>query len=238
MSDFMRSSVIRDNAQPRTNVDQGLRKYLLNVYNYMALGLALTGMISVAVASSPNLLYAIYNSPLQWIVMLLPVGLAIFITARLDHLKASTAQMLFWVFAAAMGLSLSWIFLAYTGVSVAKVFFISAGTFAATSMYGYVTKTDLSRFGSFLFMGLIGLIIASVVNLFMRSSGFSYMISFVGVLLFVAMTAYDTQRIKSFYYATDSYEVATKKSILGALTLYMDFINLFVYMLRFLGDRR
>ncbi|MBN9344007.1 MAG: hypothetical protein BGO76_08275 [Caedibacter sp. 38-128] len=219
-------------------VDQGLRSYMLGIYNYMALGLSLTGLVATLVASSPALLQAIYGSPLQFVVMLAPVGFVFFLSFRLHAIQASTAQMLFWAYSGLMGLSLSWIFLAYTGASVAKVFFVTAGTFGAMSLYGYTTQKDLTGLGSFLLMGLIGLILASLVNIFVKSSAFEFVISAIGVLIFTGLTAYDTQVIKSEYIEGDDREIMMKKSIMGALRLYLDFINLFLHLLRFLGDRR
>ncbi len=233
-NEYMRT-VSRSRAE---NLDQGLRSYMLGIYNYMALGLGLTGLVASLVASSPALLQAIYGSPLHYVVMLAPVALVFFLSFRLHTLQASTAQMLFWTYAGLMGLSLSWIFLAYTGASVAKVFFITAGTFGAMSLYGYTTQRDLTGMGSFLFMGLIGLVLASLVNIFVKSSAFEFVLSVIGVLIFTGLTAYDTQVIKSEYIEGDDREIMMKKSIMGALRLYLDFINLFLHLLRFLGDRR
>ncbi|OJX09762.1 MAG: hypothetical protein BGO77_02580 [Caedibacter sp. 37-49] len=233
-NEYMRT-VSRSRAE---NLDQGLRSYMLGIYNYMALGLGLTGLVATLVASSPALLQAIYGSPLHYVVMLAPVALVFFLSFRLHKLQASTAQTLFWTYAGLMGLSLSWIFLAYTGASVAKVFFITAGTFGAMSLYGYTTQRDLTGMGSFLFMGLIGLVLASLVNIFVKSSAFEFVLSVIGVLIFTGLTAYDTQVIKSEYIEGDDREIMMKKSIMGALRLYLDFINLFLHLLRFLGDRR
>lgn len=233
-NEYMRT-VSRSRAE---NLDQGLRSYMLGIYNYMALGLGLTGLVATLVASSPALMQAIYGSPLHYVVMLAPVALVFFLSFRLHTLQASTAQMLFWTYAGLMGLSLSWIFLAYTGASVAKVFFITAGTFGAMSLYGYTTQRDLTGMGSFLFMGLIGLVLASLVNIFVKSSAFEFVLSVIGVLIFTGLTAYDTQVIKSEYIEGDDREIMMKKSIMGALRLYLDFINLFLHLLRFLGDRR
>ncbi len=238
MDKNFQQSVIRRVVNEQATVDAGLRAYLLRVYNYMALGLSLTGMVAFMVSTSPNLMYAIYSSPLQWVVMLAPVGFVFFLSFRIHSLQASTAQLLFWIYAGLMGLSLSWIFMAYTGVSIAKVFFITAGTFAAMSLYGYTTKRDLSRFGSFLIMGLIGILLASVVNIFLKSTSLEFAISLLGVAIFIGLTAYDTQNIKNSYYEFDSQETMSKKAIMGALQLYLDFINLFLYLLRFMGDRR
>lgn len=222
----------------RASVDSGLRAYMLKVYNYMTGGLALTGIIAFLTASSPALLHTIYNTPLMWVVMLAPLAFVFFLSFKIDSIKASTAQMLFWIYAAIMGLSLAFIFVAYTGESITRVFFITAGTFGAMSLYGYTTGTDLTRFGSFLFMGLIGIIIASVVNIFLGSSALQFAVSVIGVLVFTGLTAYDTQKIKSMYMDGLGYESSTKMAIMGALNLYLDFINLFLMLLRLFGDRR
>jgi uncharacterized protein len=219
------------------DIDVGLRQYMLSVYNYMTLGLVVTGLVAFAVSQSPQLIYAIYGTPLRWVVMLAPIGFALLFGFRIQQMKASTAQILYWAFAAVMGLSLSFIFLVYTGTSIARVFFIAAGTFAGTSLYGYTTKRDLTGFGSFLFMGLIGIVIASLVNLFLASSALQFAISVIGVLVFTGLTAYDTQRIKEMYAAGDLRDVSTKKAIMGAFQLYLDFINLFVMMLQLFGNR-
>ncbi|MBM3580536.1 MAG: Bax inhibitor-1/YccA family protein [Alphaproteobacteria bacterium] len=229
------------------HVDVGLRQHMLKVYNYMASGLTLTGMVAYAAGNSPavmNLLYAqgpagqLSPTILAWIVMLAPIGMVFFLAARIHAMQAQTAQTMFWVYSALMGLSLANIFLVFTGASIARVFFITAGTFAGMSLYGYTTKRDLSRFGSFLFMGLIGVLIAAVVNLFLASSALHFVVSVVGVLVFIGLTAYDTQEIKSIYLESDSTEVSSKKAILGALKLYLDFINIFVMLIQLFGERR
>jgi len=225
-------------SQATAIANEGLRSYMLSIYNYMTLGLGITGVVALLTASSQTMLEVIYTTPLRWVVMLAPLGFVFFFSARINRIQASTAQLLFWVFSAIMGLSLSFIFVLYTGTSVARVFFITAGTFAAMSIYGYTTKRDLTGLGSFMFMGLIGLIIASIVNLFLASSALEFMISVIGVLVFVGLTAYDTQKIKSSYHASDDDGTATKKAIMGALKLYLDFINLFLFLLRLLGNRR
>jgi FtsH-binding integral membrane protein len=220
-------------------VDVGLRQYMLQVYNYMASGVALTGIVAYLLASSPAVMNTIFGNPiLPWVVMLAPIGLALYFGARIHAMSFSTAQAIFWIFAALMGLSLSTVFLAYTGESIARVFFITAGTFGAMSLYGYTTKRDLSKFGSFLFMGLIGIIIASIVNIFIGSSALQFAISVIGVLVFVGLTAYDTQKIKEMYWESDDRETHGKKAVMGALNLYLDFINLFVMLLQLLGVRR
>ena len=219
-------------------IDEGLRAYMLRVYNYMASALALTGIVAMAVSTSPALMQAIFGTGLHWIVMLAPIGLVFFLSARIHKMSFGAAQATFWVYAGLMGLSLASIFLVYTGESIARTFFITAGTFGAMSLYGYTTKKDLSGWGSFLFMGLIGIIIASIVNIFMASTMMHFIISVIGVLVFVGLTAYDTQGIKETYNVSDSGEVMQKKAIYGALRLYLDFINLFLMLLRLFGARR
>jgi len=223
-------------------VDVGLRQYMLAVYNYMGLGLAITGVVAFAVASavmsSPAFAQTLYGTPLKWVVMLAPIGFVFFLSARIQTMSVGAAQLTFWLYAAVMGLSLASILLVFTGESVARVFFITAATFGAMSLYGYTTQRDLSQFGSFLFMGLIGIVIASLVNIFMASSALQFAISVIGVVVFVGLTAYDTQRIKEAYYGADASDVIAKKSIMGALTLYLDFINLFVMLMQLMGNQR
>jgi uncharacterized protein len=219
-------------------VDEGLRSYMLSVYNYMGLGLAITGLVAFLVASTPALYGPIFGTPLKWVVMLAPLGFVFFLGAKIRTMSVSAAQLTFWLFAAAMGLSLASIFLVFTGESIARVFFITAGTFGAMSLYGYTTKRDLSAWGSFLFMGLIGIIIAMLVNLFIASSALHFAISVIGVLVFTGLTAYDTQRIKEMYYELDGADVVTRKAIMGALSLYLDFINMFVMLLHLFGTTR
>ena len=219
-------------------VDVGLRAYMLRVYNYMCVALALTGAVAFYVSTSPTLLQAIYGTPLMWVVFLAPLGMVFFLSARIHKMSAGTAQTMFWIFAALVGLSLASIFIVYTGASVARVFFITAGAFAGLSLVGYTTKRDLSGMRTFLFRGVIGLVIAMVVNMFLGSSGLQLLISVVGVLIFAGLTAYDTQQIKLMYYEADSGEVATKKSIMGALRLYLDFLNMFIFLMHILGVAR
>lgn len=219
-------------------IDVGLRQYMLRVYNTMAGGLALTGLVAFLVASSPAAVQLLFGTPLKWVVMLAPIALVFFFSFKIESLKASTAQTIFWVYAGVMGASLATVFLVFTGASVARTFFVTAAAFAGLSLYGYTTKRDLSAFGTFLVMGLIGLIIASIVNIFLASSALQFVISAAGVLIFAGLTAWDTQKIKEMYWEADGAEVASKKAIMGALTLYLDFINLFMFMLQFLGVRR
>ena len=251
--DFNRNNILnRSTTAKRTVVmDEGLRAYMLKVYNYMATGVLLTGIIALlsfkmsvvtdasgAITGFTNLGNALFFSGLKWIVMLAPLGIVFYMSFGINKMSAAKAQTVFWIFAALMGLSLSWILLVYTKASIARVFFITSGTFGAMSIYGYTTKRDLTKLGSFLMMGLIGIIIASVVNIFMKSTMMYFVISILGVLIFVGLTAYDTQKIKNMYSASDTGELMGKKAVMGALTLYLDFINLFIMLLRLFGQRR
>ncbi len=242
--------VVNRGTATRVDVDQGLRNHMLRVYNWMTLGLALTGAVAFAVMNVDALaalFYQTVSTPrglapsltiLGWVVLFAPVALVFFMAFRIHAMKASTAQALFWFYAALMGASLAPVVAVYTGGSVAKVFFITSATFGAMSLYGYTTKADLTKFGSFLLMGLIGIILASIVNIFLQSNALGFAISILGLLIFVGLTAYDTQKIKEEYDASDDGEIAAKKGIMGALTLYLDFINIFMILLQFLGVRR
>ena len=227
--------------QSAAMIDEGLRAYMLKVYNLMALGLAITGIAAygtyLLAYSNPAFAQLIFASPLKWVIVLAPVALVFFMSFRIHTMSVSAAQTTFWVYAALMGLSLSSIFMVYTGASIVQTFFVTAASFGALSLYGYTTKRDLSAMGSFLIMGLFGLIIASLVNIFLASSALEFAISVIGVLLFAGLTAYDTQTIKESYYEADGADVAGRKAIMGALQLYLDFINLFLFLLRFLGNR-
>jgi hypothetical protein len=256
MSDYDRNVSARWGTAARTRtaeIDQGLRAYMVGVYNYMTLGLGLTGVVAfganmLAVSSVPTQyrigsIYltdfgaTLYGSPLRWVIMLAPLAFVFFFSFRIDRMSAASARNLFLAFAAAMGLSLSTILLVYTGTSVARAFFITAAAFGGLSFYGYTTKRDLSPIGSFLVMGLIGLVIASLVNLFVQSSAFQFGLSILSVLIFAGLTAWDTQAIKEMYFAGDGYEVQTKKSVNGALMLYLDFINIFQSLVYLTGNR-
>lgn len=231
-----------------TAYDVGLRAYMLKIYNYMASALALTGVVAMFAANSPAFVEAVYKvqnghvvgmSGLGWLIAIAPIGLVLWLGIGINRLSASAAQGIFWAYATLMGLSLSSIFLLYTGESVARTFFVTAGTFGAMSIYGYTTKRDLTGMGSFLMMGLIGLILASVVNIFMQSSALAFATSVIGVLIFVGLTAYDTQKLKDMYsQVAGNSEAMAKASVMGALNLYLDFINIFMYLLRFMGDRK
>jgi FtsH-binding integral membrane protein len=218
---------------------------MLKVYNLMALGLAITGVAAYlsfqfAFANGELTAFgqAIYVSPLKWVVILAPLALVFFLSFRINTMTVAAAQTTFAVYAALVGLSLSSIFLIYTGQSVVQTFFVTAASFGALSLYGYTTKRNLSAMGSFLIMGLFGLIIASIVNIFLASSAVQFAISVLGVLIFAGLTAYDTQRIKELYLEADDVAVAGRKAIMGALTLYLDFINLFMFLLQFMGNRK
>ena len=219
-------------------VDEGLRAYMLRVYNYMASGVLLSGIVAFLIASSPAAIHVVFGTPLKWVVMLAPLGFVFALSAGINRLSVFAAQTLYWLFAACMGASLASILLVFTGESVARVFFITAAMFAGTSLYGYTTKADLSKFGSFLFIGLIGIVIASLVNIFFASSALQFAISVIGVLVFTGLTAFDTQRIKETYYEGADGTVAGKMALMGALALYLDFVNLFMMLMQLLGQRR
>ena len=218
--------------------DEGLRQHMLQVYNYMMLGLALTGVVAYVVGTTPALYTPIFGSPLKWVVMLAPLAFVFFFSFRIQTMSTSTAQMTFWAFCGVMGLSMAAIFLVFTGASIARVFFITAGMFGAASLYGYTTKADLTKFGSFLFMGLIGIIIASLVNLFVGSSAIQFAISVIGVIVFTGLAAYDTQTIKETYAENAGVEANSKLAVFGALSLYLSFINLFQMLLQLFGVAR
>lgn len=229
-------------------IDEGLRTHMLRVYNYMLMGLSLTGVFALGTF---NLAFqsvgggyqltalgqTLFASPLMYVIMLAPLGMVFFLSFRVQKMSVSAAQLTFWAFAALMGVSLATIFAAYTATSITQVFFITAATFGAMSLWGYTTKRDLTGMGSFLFMGLIGIIIAMLVNMFLQSSALQFAVSVIGVLIFTGLTAYDTQKIKEMYSVNDDGTVAGRKAIMGALSLYLDFINLFLMMLRLFGNR-
>jgi uncharacterized protein len=224
-------------AQPAAYVDEGLRSHMLRVYNYMGGGLVLTGLVALIVASTPAIYQPIFGTPLKWVVMLAPLAFILIMSFRIEAMSAATAQMLFWSFCALMGLSLASVFLVFTGASIARAFFVAAAMFGATSLYGYTTRRDLSSVGSFLFMGLIGVIIAMLVNLFIQSSALQFAISVIGVLVFTGLTAYDTQNIKQQYAEGRGAESQSKLAVFGALSLYLNFINMFQLLLGFTGER-
>lgn len=222
-------------------VDEGLRSYMLGVYNYMTAGVALTGIVAYLTYSlastNPAVAQLLYGSPLKWVIMLAPLAFVFYLSFRVQQMSAGAAQIAFWLFAAVMGLSLSSIFLVFTGQSITQVFFVTAAAFAGLSIYGYTTKKNLSGWGSFLIMGVIGIIIAALVNLFLQSSALQFAISAIGVLVFAGLTAYDTQNIKDTYYQVrHDAALATKSAVMGALSLYLDFINMFTSMLNLFGS--
>ena len=256
MAEFDRPTIAAARAGTGAAIDEGLRSYMLKVYNYMGIGLVVTGLVAwfasaAAITTDPALAVGalengqlvtqwgalLYTSPLMWVVALSPLAIVLVLSFGINRLSVPAAQAIFWGFSALMGLSLSSIFLVYTDASIAKVFFITAATFGAMSLYGYTTKRDLTSIGNFLIMGLIGLIIASIVNIFMQSSMLEFAISVIGVLIFVGLTAYDTQKIKESYSASFGADVLAKGAIMGALNLYLDFINLFMMLLRLFGNR-
>jgi uncharacterized protein len=229
--------------------DEGLKQYMISIYNYMSLALFVTGFIAYFSSTSETIMGLLFShsadgsmgfSLIGFVVMFAPIILVFTLSAKINTMKVETAKILYWSYAVLMGLSLSTIFIAYTGESIARTFFISASMFGAASIYGITTKKDLSGFGSFLFMGVIGILIASVVNMFLHSSALMFATSILGVLIFTGLTAYDTQNLRRVYYAsaTNTAEQMTKIAIMGALNLYMDFINIFIMLLRLMGDRR
>ena len=262
MADFDRSRAygLSAGARPDTFAyDEGLRAYMVRVYNYMGIGLVLTGIVAytfytMAVTDNPAdaavrlqngvmltaLGKTIYISWLRWVIALSPLAIVFLFAARINQMSTSTAQAVFWAFAALMGLSLSSIFVMYTGTSIARIFFITAATFGTVSLWGYTTKRDLTQMGSFLMMGLIGIVIASVVNVFLHSTQMQFVISVLAVVIFTGLTAYDTQTLKDNYstYASGGEETLGRSAIMGALNLYLDFINIFIALLQLFGDRR
>ena len=231
----------------RATIDAGLRQHMLSVFNYMTVALAITGLVAFVVSQMAVASYgplrltelgsALYLSPLKWVIMLAPLGFVFLFAARVHKMSMTAAQGTFWAFAAVMGLSLSSIFLVFTGASITRVFFITSATFGATALYGYTTKRDLSQLGSFLIMGLIGIVIASLVNVFMESTALQFAISVIGVLVFTGLTAYDTQRIKEEYNEMYAPDDLGRMAIMGALSLYLNFINLFTMLLQLLGNK-
>lgn len=242
MSNFNnRASIFSSSAASNKTFDPALRDYMAKVYNLMSIALVISGAVSFLIASSPALLNIIYGTPLKYVLMFAPLGFVIYINAKINTISASKAKTYLWIFSALMGASMSWIFIAYTSTSIARTFFIAASVFGSMSLYGYNTKKDLTSLGSFFKMGLIGIIIASIVNLFLHSTGIHFVISFLGVIIFTGLTAYDTQKIKNQFYmfgGNSNQELATKAATMGALNLYIDFINLFIMLLQFFGDRK
>jgi FtsH-binding integral membrane protein len=243
MIDYTKSFV-----KDKGSFDEGLRNYMLKIYNFMAIGLLVTGVFAFSTLNFPPLASLMFNigpngefmgtSGLGMLISFAPLGIAIYFFMGLGRMSVNTAQTLFWVYAAVMGMSLSYLGLVYTGQSLARTFFICASVFGAMSLYGYSTKSDLTSMGSFLIMGLIGLIVVSLVNIFLRSPAIDFATSFIGIAIFMGLTAWDTQKLKTIYYSSGGGEMGQKMAVMGAFTLYLDFINLFLYILRFFGDRK
>jgi FtsH-binding integral membrane protein len=244
MSDFDRNYTAGRGfgADRAVAIDAGLRAHMIRVYNYMAGGVALTGVIAYLTAqyaaANPAIAQALYHSPLAFLILFAPLGVVMFLSFRISHLQAGTARLLFFVYAGLLGVMLSSIFFVYTHGSIARVFFISAASFGALSLWGYTTQRNLDAMGSFMIMGLFGLVIAMLVNIFLKSSGLDWAISVIGVLIFAGLTAWDTQKIKEMYSPMDDGTIAGRKVVMGALALYLDFINMFLFLLRLFGDRR
>ncbi|WP_296740338.1 Bax inhibitor-1/YccA family protein [Mesorhizobium sp.] len=217
--------------------DEGLRQHMLRVYNYMGLGLVVTGVVAFAVSSTPALYVPIFSSPLKWVVMLAPLAFVMLFSFKMQTMSAASAQAMFWAFCGVMGLSLASVFLVFTGTSIARTFFIAATMFGATSLYGYTTRRDLTQFSSFLIMGLIGVVIASLVNLFLGSTALQFAISVIGIAVFIGLTAWDTQTIKEQYAENFDAESQQKLAVFGAFSLYLNFINIFQLLLNFTGER-
>lgn len=239
MEDYTGNETSRVNSTVASSYNEGLRAYMLNIYNYMAAALCVTGVIAYATANTPALLNVIYGTPLMYVIMFAPIGVVIYLNARINKLSVNSMRTWYFAFAGIMGLSLSSIFIVYTGASIAKTFFITATVFGSMSLYGYTTKKDLTSMGNFLIMGMWGVFIAMIVNWFLKSQALDFAISILGVLIFTGLTAYDSQKLKRAYYSvSENAELMAKVSIMGALNLYLDFINLMLFLLRFLGDRR
>jgi FtsH-binding integral membrane protein len=246
MSDFDRNVAARGTFADRAvTIDAGLRAHMIRVYNYMMVAVALSGAVAwltfnaaVDAGRLTSFGLAIFNPVTMIVLALITLGFVFFISWRIDRLSFPTALTLFMIYAGLLGVTLAPIFLTYTGASITKVFFISAASFGALSLWGYTTQRDLTGMGSFLIMGLFGVILASLVNLFLKSSGLDFVISAVGVLVFAGLTAWDTQKIKEMYDVNDDGSVSGRKAVMGALSLYLDFINLFLMLLRLFGDRR
>ncbi len=235
-------AAVRTGTTAREGIDEGLRAFMLGIYNNMALGLAITAIASLATnylaTTNPAVAQALYGSPLKWVVMFAPLAFGFGLSAKVNSMQPATARLVFFAFAAVMGVSISWIFLVYTSASITQTFFVTAAAFAGLSLWGYTTKKDISAWGSFLIMGVIGLIIAMVVNLFLRSPALQFAVSGLGVLIFAGLTAYDTQNLKNTYsFVAGDATAAGRVSVIGALRLYLDFLNLFMFLLHFMGGR-
>jgi FtsH-binding integral membrane protein len=232
------ASFAGSNASSKT-FDAGLRDYMIKVYNFMGLALVFSGLIAIAVSSSPTMMKVLFGTQLRYLIMFAPIAFILFFSFKINSMSAAATKNCLWLFSGLMGLSLSSIFIIYTNASIARIFFITASVFGAMSLYGYTTKKDLTNLGSFLMMGLFAVIIASLVNIFMKSGALQFILSILSTLIFVGLTAYDVQKIKqNYYYCSGNDELIAKASALGALNLYMDFINIFIHLLQIFGNRR
>lgn len=219
-------------------VDEGLKAFFVKVYTFMLVGLSLSGLVAYTLIQNPSVLMSISQGPMAYVAMFAPLAIVFFLSFRLTKLSAQAATLIFFGYSATMGVSLAFILSLFTASSVFHIFLVSASLFGTMSLYGYVTNKDLTSLGSFLMMGVFGLIIASLINMFLRNSAMDYLLSFLTVIIFTGLTAYDTQKIKEIYYEADGYEVSTKKAVIGALQLYIDFINIFISLLRLFGERK
>ncbi|MEO1612669.1 MAG: Bax inhibitor-1/YccA family protein [Pseudomonadota bacterium] len=241
MADYQ--TAIRREGALGAAIDEGLRAYMTKVYGLMAVAMVITGVVAYVVGNSPALLQMIFGTPLKWVAMLAPLGVVFLFAATVHRMSAATAQIVFWAFAALMGVSISYIFAVYTGMSIATTFFVTAIAFLSLSLYGYTTKKDLSGWGTFLIMGVIGLIVASLINIFLQSPALQFAVSALGVLIFAGLTAFDTQRLKNEYIhfaqmGQEGAAILAKGAIMGALSLYLNFLNMFMFLLQFLGAAR
>ncbi|MEL6946062.1 MAG: Bax inhibitor-1/YccA family protein [Pseudomonadota bacterium] len=244
MADYREEAQFGSQVRTRSaaEIDEGLRSYMLGIYNYMSIAMVITGGVAMFVANlasnNDGFQQLLYNSPVKWVIMLAPLAFVLVLSFGINRMSVATSQIVFWVYSAVMGLSLSSIFLVFTGASIAQTFFVTAAAFGALSLYGYTTKRNLSGMGQFLLMGLIGLIIASIINYFVDSSALAFAVNVIGVLIFAGLTAYDTQRLKETYdMVIGNSEAMAKSSIMGALSLYLNFVNMFMFLLQFMGDR-
>jgi len=244
MAQYDNNSFLRPSAtaRPAADVDQGLRSYMLGVYNFMAMGVAVTGLVAYGLheyaANNKQVADLLYRSPLKWVIMFAPLAIVLYFSVRAHRMSVASAQGVFWLYAVAVGASISYIFLIYGNMSIARTFFVTAASFAGLSLYGYTTKRDISGWGGFLVMGMIGIIIASLVNLFVHSSAVQFAVSVLGLLIFAGFTAYDSQAIKDEYYSVShDGQAMAKASVFGALMLYQDFVGIFMNLLQFMGDR-
>jgi uncharacterized protein len=238
MADYENPAYRTPSSTVDQGIDQGLRAHMISVYQYMMLGVAVTGLAAYFVGTNPALFHMVYGTPLRWVVMFAPLAIVWFAFGNVNSMSAGRAQTWFWIFSALMGVSLGYIFQIYVAADIVRVFFVTSISFGALSLYGYTTKRDLSAYHSFLFMGLVGVAGAILINIFLASSALNFAISVIGVLVFAGLTAYDTQHTKEIYFAGDDSDTAGKKAILAALNLYLDFINMFMFLLRLMGSSR